>query len=182
MYSGFIFSTIFHTDKPTLQTTQKRKPHAMPSNELNAKQQCFVSEYLCDLNATQAAMRAGYSVKTAEQIGHQLLNKTSVKRAIGTALSERATKTERKAADVLADIQGLAQEAKSNYLKDPSNTAMLNGALKALELEGKHLGVAEHVGVGGGITSIVRTIVDPPIDFVNMNPEQIKTFVDALSD
>jgi hypothetical protein len=136
----------------------------MPSNELNAKQQCFVSEYLCDLNATQAAMRAGYSSKTAEQIGHQLLNKTSVKRAIGTALAERATKSKRKALDVLRDIQELAQTAKNNYINEPSNHNMLNGALKALELEGKHLGVAEHVGAGGGITSIVRLIIDPKND------------------
>jgi phage terminase small subunit len=139
----------------------------MPSNELNARQQCFVKEYLIDLNATQAAIRAGYSEHTAGQIGEQNLKKLGIKRAIESALSERATKTERKAADVLADIQGLAQEAKSNYLKDPSNTAMLNGALKALELEGKHLGMGGKVEINGGITSIVRTIVDPPIDFVN---------------
>ncbi len=139
----------------------------MPSNELNARQQCFVKEYLIDLNATQAAIRAGYSEHTAGQIGEQNLKKLGIKRAIESALSERATKTERKAADVLADVQELAQEAKSNYLKDPSNTAMLNGALKALELEGKHLGMGGKVEINGGIISIVRTIVDPPIDFVN---------------
>jgi phage terminase small subunit len=136
----------------------------MQSNNLNAKQQCFVSEYLIDLNGTQAAIRAGYSVKTAEQIGYQLLNKTSVKRAIGTSLAKRAAKSKRKALDVLRDIQELAQTAKSNYINEPSNHNMLNVALKALELEGKHLGVAEHVGVGGGITNIVRWVIDPKND------------------
>ena len=49
------------------------------------KQQRFVDEYLIDLNATQAAIRAGYSEKTAEQQGYQLLQKTSVLKAIEEA-------------------------------------------------------------------------------------------------
>ena len=50
--------------------------------ELNEKQQRFVEEYMIDLNATQAAIRAGYSVKNAASIGAQLLKKTQVQRAI----------------------------------------------------------------------------------------------------
>lgn len=49
---------------------------------LTFRQQRFVDEYLIDLNATQAAIRAGYSHTTAEQIGHQLLKKTSVSAVI----------------------------------------------------------------------------------------------------
>ena len=45
---------------------------------LTAKQQMFVAEYLIDLNATQAAIRAGYSKRTAEWQGPQLLGKTHV--------------------------------------------------------------------------------------------------------
>lgn len=52
---------------------------------LTPKQQRFVVEYLIDLNATQAAIRAGYSRKTAEDIGRQLLRKTPVAEAIRTA-------------------------------------------------------------------------------------------------
>jgi hypothetical protein len=136
----------------------------MTSNNLNAKQQCFVSEYLIDLNGTQAAIRAGYSVKTANEIAAENLSKPSIKAAIGTALAERAAKSKRKALDVLRDIQELAQTAKSNYINEPSNTAMLNGALKALELEGKHLGVAQNFEANGGITSIVRLVIDPKND------------------
>lgn len=44
---------------------------------LTARQQRFVDEYLCDLNATQAAIRSGYSKKTAEWIGPQLLTKVT---------------------------------------------------------------------------------------------------------
>lgn len=45
---------------------------------LNAKQQRFVDEYLVDLNATQAAMRAGYSERTANEQGARLLAHVSV--------------------------------------------------------------------------------------------------------
>jgi phage terminase small subunit len=61
--------------------------------KLNPKQQRFVEEYLIDLNATQAAIRAGYSVKTAEQLGYQLLQKTSVSEAIAKAMAERSRRT-----------------------------------------------------------------------------------------
>lgn len=58
-----------------------------------SKQDIFVEEYLIDLNATQAAIRAGYSSKTAEQIGYQLLQKTSVSNAISKAMAERSRRT-----------------------------------------------------------------------------------------
>ncbi len=61
---------------------------------LTAKQQRFVEEYLIDLNATQAAIRAGYSAKTAEQQGHQLLKKTLVAAAIAEAQAARTERTE----------------------------------------------------------------------------------------
>ena len=50
---------------------------------MTPKQQAFVREYAIDRNATQAATRAGYSAKTAEQLGYQLLQKPSVIEAIG---------------------------------------------------------------------------------------------------
>ena len=61
--------------------------------KLTAKQKKFVEEYLIDLNATQAAIRAGYSPETAEQIGYQQLQKTSVKNEIDKAMAERSRRT-----------------------------------------------------------------------------------------
>jgi phage terminase small subunit len=52
---------------------------------LTAKQERFVAEYLIDLNATQAAIRAGYSAKTANRIGPELLTK----QAVAAAVAER---------------------------------------------------------------------------------------------
>lgn len=60
---------------------------------LTDKQARFVDEYLVDMNATQAAIRAGYSEKTAEQIGHQLLKKTSVAEAVAEKQRKLAEKT-----------------------------------------------------------------------------------------
>ena len=60
---------------------------------MTAKQKRFVDEYLIDLNATQAAIRAGYSAKTADRIGPELLGKTCVSEAISNAMAERSRRT-----------------------------------------------------------------------------------------
>lgn len=57
---------------------------------LNAKHLRFVDEYIVDLNATQAAIRAGYSPKTAKQQGHRLLTYVDVQRAIEAKRKEVA--------------------------------------------------------------------------------------------
>lgn len=61
---------------------------------MTPKQERFVEEYLIDLNATQAAIRAGYSEKTADQQGHQLLKKASVAAAIEKARAEQSKRTQ----------------------------------------------------------------------------------------
>lgn len=74
---------------------------------LRGKQQRFVDEYLIDRNATQAAIRAGYSARTAEQMGYQLLQKTSVQEAIAKGeaeLAERNKITQDKVLNLLWDM------------------------------------------------------------------------------
>ncbi|NWA32702.1 terminase small subunit [Pseudomonas sp. C6002] len=61
---------------------------------LTAKQQRFVDEYLIDLNATQAAIRAGYSKKTARQIADQNLSKLDIKAALERRMQSRSARTE----------------------------------------------------------------------------------------
>lgn len=62
--------------------------------KLTPKQQRFVEEYLVDLNATQAAIRAGYSPKTANEQGARLLVNVSVQAAIQEAMKSREQRTE----------------------------------------------------------------------------------------
>ena len=58
--------------------------------KLTPKQQRFVDEYLLDLNATQAAKRAGYSKKTARAIGTENLSKPDISRAIAASMQQRS--------------------------------------------------------------------------------------------
>lgn len=76
--------------------------------ELTPKQQAFVSEYLIDLNATQAAIRAGYSAKTSGWIGQQLLAKTHIAAKIQLAVAKREERTEIKQDAVLREIARVA--------------------------------------------------------------------------
>lgn len=60
---------------------------------LTAKQERFVQEYLIDLNATQAAIRAGYSAKTANEQGSRLLTNVSVRTRIDERMAEISKRT-----------------------------------------------------------------------------------------
>lgn len=61
--------------------------------KLTKKQQRFVDEYLIDLNATQVAIRAGYSVKTARDMGCENLTKPNIQQAIAKEMAERSKRT-----------------------------------------------------------------------------------------
>jgi phage terminase small subunit len=61
--------------------------------KLTEKQQRFVDEYLIDLNATQAAIRAGYSVDTAKEIGYENLTKPHIQKVIAERMAERSKRT-----------------------------------------------------------------------------------------
>jgi phage terminase small subunit len=61
--------------------------------KLNEKQRRFVDEYLIDLNATQAAVRAGYSAKTADVQGSRMLGNVKVQQAIAEQMAERSKRT-----------------------------------------------------------------------------------------
>ena len=72
--------------------------------KLTLKQETFVAEYLVDLNATQAAARAGYSEKTANEQGARLLANVSVQKLIQERMNKRSERTEITADYVLNTI------------------------------------------------------------------------------
>ncbi len=98
--------------------------------ELTPKQQRFVEEYLVDLNATQAAIRAGYSEKTAYRTGADNLKKPQIAEEIDKAMKKRGNRTQHTADDVLVSLTRLAKKAER--CKDLTN------AIRANELLGKH--------------------------------------------
>ncbi len=115
---------------------------------LTEKQEQFVREYLIDLNATQAAIRAGYSVKTAYRIGANLLQKSSVREAIEKAQAERAKRVELTADYVLDGLREVAERCRQaepvlDRKGNPTGEYQFDsgGANRALELLGKHLGL-----------------------------------------
>ena len=72
--------------------------------KLTPKQERFVEEYLVDLNASAAARRAGYSAKSANRIGPELLGKTCVREAIEKAQVKRSVRTGITQDDVVKEL------------------------------------------------------------------------------
>src|SRR6516164_6163801 len=82
---------------------------------LTGKQGRFVAEYLIDLNATQAAVRAGYSPKVAYRQGFENLRKPQVEAALAAAMAARAQRVELSADAVLREIALLSQSDIQDY-------------------------------------------------------------------
>lgn len=150
--------------------------------KLTDKQTAFVREYLVDLNATQAAIRAGYSERTASRIGPQLLGKTWVREAIEKSQAKRARRVEVTQDYVLSNLVEVVErtmqrapvlDRKGEQVTDEEGRAVwtfdAKGANRALELLGKHLGIftdkvkAEVSGPDGGpvASEIVVRFVEP---------------------
>ena len=123
--------------------------------KLTPKQELFCQEYLVDLNATQAAIRAGYSKHTAGVIGIQNLGKLNIQEIITELKDKRSEKVEINAEWVLRQAvklhQRCMQEVKpqtdkdGNQIVDDEGRAVfefnVSGAAKGLELAGRHVNV-----------------------------------------
>ena len=122
---------------------------------LTPKQQRFVEEYLIDQNATQAAIRAGYSEKTAQEIGSENLSKPMVAKAIAEAQEKLSNKAQ---VTVEMVVQGLLNEA-----KDLSEGSTQSARVSAWAHLGKHLGMfkdkIEHTGPNGGSIDLSLKVV-----------------------
>lgn len=137
---------------------------------MTKKQKRFVEEYLIDLNATQAAIRAGYSPDTAKSIGSENLTKPDIQARIAKAMAERSKRTGVNADRVVAELAKIAFvnaedviDAETATVKPDAareDTAAIQSVkvktfgedglereikmadkIKALELLGKHLGM-----------------------------------------
>ena len=74
----------------------------MAKTAVTPKEQAFIREYLVDLNATQAAIRAGYSAKTAGSAANRLLKNVDILTAIQDDLKDRFTRLDITAETLLA--------------------------------------------------------------------------------
>jgi phage terminase small subunit len=95
------------------------------------KQRKFVVEYLVDRNASQAAIRAGYSKKNADVVGSRLLGNVGIKREVKAKLKKMDDATEATATNVLKHLWGIGTALN---VATPSHS----DKVRALELVGKH--------------------------------------------
>jgi phage terminase small subunit len=102
-------------------------------NPLTEKQQAFIVEYLIDRNATQAAIRAGYSKASAGQRGFECLNNPIIRAKIDAALEASAQRVEIDRDWVLSRAKDMAEDAEASN----------RDRLKAMELICKLLGLFE---------------------------------------
>lgn len=119
------------TSNPPPRITKKRvKASSAKENKgLSPKQARFVEEYVVDLNATDAARRAGYSAKTAEQQGPRLLGNVGVSRAIASAKETRARVTGITQQRVVDELALLAFSNLKNFvLTDKGDVTLALGA------------------------------------------------------
>jgi phage terminase small subunit len=106
----------------------------MSGGKLTPKQARFVKEYLIDLNATQAAIRAGYSAKTAKAQGSRLLTNADVQAAVARGQEKAAAKLDLSQEMVLNGL--LAETRLTTEDNGPSSAR-----IRAWELLGKHQGM-----------------------------------------
>jgi phage terminase small subunit len=118
------------------------------TKKLAPKQLLFCQEYLIDLNARQAAIRAGYSEKTASEMGYENLNKPHIAEYITELKKERSDKTAIDAAWVLnaaKKIYDRCMQEEAVVDKEGGTTGEFkfehSGANKALDTIGKHIDV-----------------------------------------
>ena len=90
--------------------------HMNKKLKLTKKQEMFCKEYLIDLNATQAAIRAGYSEKTAREIGCENLTKPNVQEYLSKEIEKRSNRLEITADKVLQEIAKLAFSNMEDYM------------------------------------------------------------------
>jgi phage terminase small subunit len=164
------------------------------ARDLTNKQKQFVLEYLKDLNATQAAIRAGYSENSAESIGFENLQKPKIAKAIQKEMDKRSERVKIDADEVLRGIIEVRDNAmqktpkyankknsKGQNIKDKEgniirekiadNMMDRHAALKASELLGKHLKL---------FTDKVEHTIDANVnsmDFSDISTEDLKKLI-----
>lgn len=156
---------------------------------MTKKQKIFCEEYLIDLNATQAAIRAGYSSDTAKEIGCENLTKPNIRTYIDKAMAERSKRTGVNSDRVVMELAKIAFvnatdviDTKTATVKEtalPEDTAAIQSVkvktfgedglereikmadkMKALELLGKHLGMFKDKIELSGSLDIEKTKLD----------------------
>jgi hypothetical protein len=146
------------------------------ATKLTPLQRRFVQEYLVDLNATQSAIRAGYSRRTAYSMGHQNLRKLEIVRAIETAMQERAARTQVNA-DSVVEEYALVAFARSPRLG--AFVLSIRDKLAALNALAKHINLWPLQGTKADPLHLI--IGTEETDLSTKTPEELKRIEDAIT-
>jgi len=164
-----------HTNKAVAIQKEKRKKitqkaeKAIESGDLQSvidalseKQRRFCEEFLVDLNATQAVVRAGYNTKYPNRIAFQLMENPAIRIAIDALRMERDKNT-----DVTKDF---VLQKMVKLLRAAEEAGNLNAALRAVELLAKHKGMfVERTEISGpdGDAIEIKKIEEDVADFTS---------------
>lgn len=178
----------------------------MAVRDLTAQQARFVEEYLLDLNATQAAIRAGYSPRSAEVEGSRLLRNAKVADEVARAKAERSARVQLHADRVLEELAALAFAHMGQYARwhddsvslidsdqvdhravsevrqqatrnGPSISIKLYDKVGALKLLGQHLGIlTDSVTVAFDVDQVARELAEK----YGTTPERVVSIVERL--
>lgn len=147
----------------------RKKVMVVAEKKLTAKQKRFCDEYLIDLNATQAAIRAGYSEKTARVIGQENMTKPAVKEYIEKRMADKektliadqdevlkyltsVLRGESQSTEIIVEGVGMGVSRAKTVMKEPSE----KDRLKAAELLGKRYSLfTDKVNVDGAVPVVI---------------------------
>ncbi|WP_052076957.1 terminase small subunit [Xanthomonas cannabis] len=137
---------------------KKPKPKGRASAGLTPRQQRFVAEYLKDQNAAQAAIRTGYSEKTAKQQGSRLLTVSAIAAAVRAGQKRVAAKAEVTVDSLMAELE----QARRMALKEKQPSAAVTATMGKGKLAGLLVEKRHHTGAIG--TYDLSKITDDELD------------------
>lgn len=137
---------------------------------LTQKRLRFIEEYVADFNATQAAIRAGYSPKTAYQTGHELLQEAHIAAAIAEKRAELARKAEITAESIARELD----EARELAMREKQTSAAVSASMGKAKLMGLIVERHKHSGVLGTVD--LSGVSDAELDEM----ERLRTRIAAI--
>lgn len=126
---------------------------------LTAKQARFVAEYLVDLNATQAAIRAGFPKKAASSVGYEYLRKPQIAAAVSAGKATQISRAELSASRVLEEMRRLAFADIRQLFDEKGNLRPIHSLAEedAAAIAGMEV-IIKNAKAGDGVTDTVHKV------------------------
>jgi len=163
---------------------QDKKPEKL--RKLTKKQEMFCQEMMLDMNLTQAAIRAGYSKKTAYSIGHENLRKPEIRRRLSDLIDLRSRRVGVNADYVLNTLVEIVERCRQavpvmvkvggEWIETGEYQFDSSGANRALELLGRHLGLFNDIKLppeSHGLNML-------NINFFDLGKEELERVIDTV--